>query len=336
MHKELPFFEISGTYQEVGEFLGSTFRNKIQESIFARRKEIDNYEGYFPKSQECLEITEKYMPNLIIESKAIAKAADVPFIEFFFANNREVHDSSEDADRKHAVSNDHCTVVAGFDNDKLVIGHNEDWSADAQDDLYILKATINDVTFMGLNYSSGVAGLSASINSFGLVQCINDIYQTNKIGVPKNYLARAVLEMKTLDEAEKIIVNANRGSGFNHVLAQGNEIRNIEIAGDYVGIQKSFGKPYVHTNHYLVEELKKLEKFHTKSSEERYKRANELLKDSMSKNDIMKILSDNKNSECPICRPDETIGSAIFIPSELKSYFCYGPPCSGEYKEYFL
>jgi hypothetical protein len=174
------------------------------------------------------------------------------------------------------------------------------------------------------------------MNNYGLVQCINDVYQTKQIGVPKNYIARAILEVKSLDEAEILIRNTPKASGFNHVLAQGNEIRNIEIAGNSIGIQKVIDKPYTHTNHYLTDELKSLEAFHTKSSEERYKRASELLKDNLSVQDIKNILSDTKNQEFPICRPDETIGSAIFMPSELKAYFCYGHPCAGVYKEFFI
>lgn len=334
--KQLPYYKIKGSYQQFGEFLGVTFRRSIQESINRRRKEIKGYYSYLPKSQECFEITKKYFPNLIVESEAIAKAADVPLIEFFFINNREVYDPAEEWDKKHAVNPDHCTVVAGFDAGELIIGHNEDWSLEAIDDIYVLEATVGDTTFIGLNYTVGVSGLSASMNNYGLVQCINDIYQTNRIGVPKNYIARAVLETKTLDEAENIIKSVPRGSGFNHVLAQGSEIRNIEIAGDQIGIQKSIGKPYVHTNHYLTDELKKLEKFHTISSEQRYARATELLKQELTREDIQKILSDTSNKDYPICRADETIGSAVFLPSELKAYFCYGHPCAGEYKEYLI
>lgn len=336
MKKQLPYHKVQGTYKEVGEYLGATFRANIQESIFKRRKEIVSYESYLPKSQECLEITKRYFPNLIAESESIAKAADVPLIEFFFANNREVYDPAEEWDKKHAVNADHCTVVAGFDNGKLVIGHNEDWSIEALDDIYVLEVTINDTTFIGLNYTAAIAGLSASMNSYGLVQCVNDIYSINRIGVPKNYIARAILEAKTLDEAENIIRTVHRGSGFNHVLAQGHEVRNIEIAGDKIGVEKVFDKPYVHTNHYLTEELKPMEKFHTKSSEARYKRATEMLKSTMGGKDIETILKDTENTEFPICRADETIASAVFIPSELKASFCYGHPCAGEYREFFI
>lgn len=334
--KQIPYYRFKGNYKEIGEFLGSTFRKNIQESINKRRKEIVGYDSYLPKSGECLNLTKRYFPNLIVESEAIAKAADVPFLEYFFINNREVYDPAEEWDKKHSVNPDHCTVVVGFNDDGIIVGHNEDWSIDAIDQTYILEATIGEVTFIGLNYTVGVPGLSASMNNYGLVQCINDVYQTNQVGVPKNYIARAVLEAKTLEEAENLIKFTKRASGFNHVLAQGSEVRNIEIAGDEIGVQKIIGKPYVHTNHYLTEELKKFEKFHTISSEQRYIRANELLKNNLTKNDIQMILSDTENEEYPICRSDETIGSAIFTPSQLKSYFCYGHPCAGTFIEYSM
>jgi hypothetical protein len=336
MTKHLPFYEIKGNYQEVGEFLGITFRKNIQEDVKKRKLEIKNYASYLPKSQECLDITKHHFPNLIKESEAISKAADVSLIDYFFINNREVYDPEEGHDMKDSTNLDHCTVIAGFDHGKLIIGHNEDWSQDAQDEIYVLKATIGNTTFIGLNYMVAIPGLAASMNNFGLVQCINDIYQTNKIGIPKNYVTRAVLEAKTLDEAENIIRGVPRASGFNHVLAQGDEIRNIEIAGESIGVQKTIGKPYVHTNHYLTDELLSLEKFHTKSSEERYKRACELVKDNLSVQEIKNILSDTQNKDYPICRPDETIASAIFVPPELKAEFCYGHPCSGLFVSYDL
>lgn len=336
MSKALPFYEMKGDYRQLGEFVGATFRQQIQESIKQRRLEIPNYYDYFPKSQQCFDITKKYFSNLIIESESIARAADVTPLEFFFINNREVFDQAEEYDRSQAINVDHCTAVAGFDHQKLIIGHNEDWSAEALDEIYILKATINDVTFIGVNFMDEVFGTAASINNFGLVQCINDIHQSNQIGVPKNYIARAILETKTLDEAENIIRNTPKASGFNHVLAQGNEIRNIEIAGDTIGVQKTIGGPYVHTNHYLIEELKPLEEFHSKSSEERYQRASELLKENLTFFEIKSILSDSQNKDFPICRSDETIASAIFIPDELKAHFCYGHPCAGEYIEYSI
>ena len=334
--KKLPYYEISGGYKEIGEFIGTTFRKQIQESVRKRKLEIDRYDTYLEKSNACLSITREYFPNLIDESEAIANSAEVPLIDYFFINNREAYDPFEESDRQDMVNQDHCTVVVGFNNGFPIIGHNEDWSIDVIDELYILKVKMKERSFIGLNYNVGVPGLSASMNSFGLVQCINDLHQANGIGVPKNYIARAILEAKSLTEAEEIIESVPRASGFNHVLVQGENVRNIEIAGDRVGIENSFGKPYIHTNHYLTPELKEYEDFHTKSSERRYERARELVKEKMGFNDVRGILSDRQDSEYPICREKETIGSAIFLPNESKAFFCYGLPSENSFVEYSL
>lgn len=332
--KKYQVLDIKGSYRDVGFAIGESFKNEIQEDIEKRKTDIPDYESYLEKSKEYFIFTKGIFPKLIEETEAIAKSAGVGVVDYFFINNRETYDEAEQYDKKEAVNPDHCTIVVGFGKDGLIVGHNEDWSIDAQDNIYILKATIGDVSFVGLNYKTAIAGVAASMNSYGLVQCINDLYQTNQFGVPKNYLARAVLECKTLDEVESLIRNTKRASGFNHVLAQGNEARNIEIAGDKMAVEKVIGKPYVHTNHYTSPEMQSLEKFHTKSSEARYERAEELLKDSMGYEDIKNLLSDTKNPEFPICREDATIGSIIAIPGKQEFWASYGHPCKNEYIKY--
>lgn len=326
--------DVQGSHIDVGLAIGESFRTEIQEVIAERKVEIPNYDSYLEKSKAYFNFTKEVFPHLISETEAIAKAAGVSVVDYFFLNNRETYDPAESYDKKEAVNPDHCTIVVGFGKDGLIVGHNEDWSIDAQDSLYILKATIGDITFTGLNYKTVIAGVSASVNNYGLVQCINDLYQTNQFGVPKNYLARAVLECKTLDDAESLIRNTKRASGFNHVLAQGNEVRNLEIAGDRLSVEKIIEKPYVHTNHYTSPEMKSLEKFHTKSSEARYARAKELLKDTMELENIKNLLSDTSNLEFPICREDATIGSVIVIPAREMFLASYGHPCSNDYAEY--
>lgn len=332
--KKFQVLEIKGNYEDIGLAIGESFKKEIQEAIKARRNEIPNYDSYLERSKKYFDYTKQIFPNLIIETESIAKAADVNVIDYFFINNRETYDIAEQHDKQQAANPDHCTIAVGFGKVGAIVGHNEDWSKEELDNTYILKATIGDTSFIGLNYKTAIAGVSASMNSWGLVQCINDLYQTNQFGVPKNYLARAILELKTLDEVENLVRNTKRASGFNHVLVQGSEVRNIEIAGNQMAVEKSTLTPYVHTNHYVSDELKHLEKFHTRSSEERYKRATELVKDVKTRDGMQRLLSDTQNKEFPICRSNETIGSVIAVPSKNEFWACYGHPCAGEYIKY--
>lgn len=332
MAKKFPLIEISGSYSDVGMAIGRTMKPQIQAEITRRRREINHYEQLLAKTKPYYELTRQLFPQFIEEMTAIAQTADVPAEEYFFINNQEVFDETEEKDRQHASIPDHCTIAVSFNQDGAVVGHNEDAEGEV-DQMYLLKATVGNVTFFGLNYATGIPGCAASINSYGLVQCLNWLNQTPKIGIPKFFLARAVLECKSLLQAENLIKQTPRASGFNHVLIQNHEVRNIEIAGEEIAVETTNG-PYIHTNHYLSDEMKKYETFHTKSSEARYQRAKELIKPNMTPEDMMALLSDRENQEFPISRPGEAVGSIVFVPTQKSVHVCYGHPVVGEYVSY--
>lgn len=316
------YLEVKGNYEDIGRAIGAKFRKEIQKQTERRQKRIKNYEEFLKRSEPYYKYAKDSFPNLIKELEATADAAGVGVMDYFSMNNGEV------------LTGDHCTVAVSFNEEGALIGHNEDWKSASPDILYLLKATIGDTTFLGLQYKVLMPGVSAAVNNWGLVQCINYLNQVLQVGVPKIFLARAVLECKSLDEAENLIRKTKRASGFNHVLVQGREVRNVEIAGDKLAVEKVMGKPYVHTNHYLSPNMKFLEKFHTESSEARYERAKELIKSNMTKNEMEELLSDTKNKEYPICREDATLGSLVLLPGLKEIYVCYGHPCAGRFVEY--
>ena len=336
MAKTFPYLEVSGTHKDVGRAIGKMWGDKIQQSICWRRENIPDYPQHLKNVEKYVNATEDDFPKLIEEAESIAAAAGVPFLDYFFMNNPEEYSVDEEWVKKNVPIIEHCTIAVSFNDKDVVVGHNEDWAPDAIDSLYILRATIGRTTHLGLQYGTVFPGCSAAMNSWGLVQCINDLYQNTQVGVPKYFLARAILECKTLDEAEGLIHKTKRASGFNHVLIQDHEARNVEIANNTVAVEKVIEGSYVHTNHYLSPEMETLEKFHTKSSEARLQRARQLAKPAMTKEEMVTLLSDKQNSEFPICRPDATIGSLVFIPGKSEVWICYGHPCAGEYIKYTL
>lgn len=323
--KQFPFLEAIGTPSDIGRTIGQTFRRKIQNSVEFRKATIPNYDKYLEQTKPYFEITNNYFPHLISELDSMATAAGVSLEDLFFINNREVYDSMEVID--------HCTIAVSFGKNGSVVGHNEDWSISALDDLYILKATIGETTFLGLQYFEAL-GVSATMNNWGLVQCINDLSAGSQIGVPKNFIARAVLECKSLDEAEDLIRKTPCASGFNHVLVQNDEVRNIEISGNLIAVEKVYGQPYVHTNHFLSPVMINQPQIVSPSSHPRFERAREIVKYDMTREDMIALLSDKKNTEFPICRNNETIGSVICLPQLKEVWVCYGHPCVGEFVKY--
>ncbi len=327
MNKTFPYLETKGNYEEVGTSIGTRFKERLQNYILKRKRTIPNYDQYIEQTRPYFDITQKYFPHLIGELDSIAKAAEISLQDLFFVNNREVFESFS------LVG--HCTIAVSFGSDGAIVGHNEDWAIEELDDLYVLKATIGETTFLGLQYFEAL-GVSATMNNWGLVQCINDLSGSAQIGVPKNFIARAILECKTLDEAEDIIRKTPNASGFNHVLVQGDEIRNIEISGNDIAVEKVLKKNYVHTNHFLSLEMQTKSSLTVPSSIPRYNRAKELIRDGMTRKDMIELLSDKGNREFPICRQDETIGSVICIPKLNEVWICYDNPAVGEFKKYTL
>lgn len=322
------YLEVSGSYADVGRAIGSKFKKTIQSVIKHRKKRIPDYDLYLKKTEPYFQITKETFPNLILELEATAKAAEVSVPDYFALNNREVTHKKKEAD--------HCTIAVSFGKGGPVVGHNEDWEGATPDAVYILKATIGDTTFMGLQYKVHTPGVAVSMNSWGLVQCINELNNEAQFGVPKNIVARAVLQCKTLEEAETLIRNTKRASGYNHVLVQGSEMRNIEIAGDKLSVEKVTGGTYVHTNHYLTPEMIPFEKYHTKSSVARYERAMKMILPEMNKDEMQLLLSDRAHNKYPISRDNATLGSVVAVPKENKMYICYGPSKRGEYNEYAI
>lgn len=326
-----PLIKVTGSYTDVGRAIGVQMAPQIKETLKKHRDEVPNFDHYLSESQKYYTFTKSIFPQYIEEMEAIAIAAEVSPAEFFFNNNREVYDSAEIYDRTH----DHCTIAVSFNQAGVIFGHNEDWDLSALSSLYLLQATINETTFLSLNYAGAVPGVAAGINNWGLIQGINDLYQTPGFGVPKNFLARAILESHSLKEARDLIQNTQKASGFNHVLVQGLEGLNIEISGNQVDVDEITSPAYVHTNHYLTA-LKSQETFHTASSLARYISAWELIKPGMDVIGMQSLLSDTTNALYPICRADETLSSLVFDTQNHIVYISHGHPCQNSYETYHL
>ncbi len=336
MPKQFPYLEVSGSHKKLGEAIGSTFEQQINYRIKHLKQTIKHYEKYVDLIKPYYRHTLERFPQLVEELESTARAAKVAVKDYFFLNSHEIYHRAKPSHSNYFFHNDHCTVAVSFNSDGAIIGHNEDWIKEEQSDLYILKATIKGTTFLGLQYCTELPGVSGSLNSWGLVQCVNDLNPVAQIGVPKNFLARAILECKTIDEAEKIIGKTKRASGFNHVLVQETQILNIEIAGDYVAVDSMEHQPYVHTNHYLSSHMKHRERFHSKNSEERLEIAQKTIKHHMNVNDMKELLSKTQQQKFKSSEPLETIASLIIIPKLREVRICFDPSQNTPFKIYKL
>lgn len=336
MTTTFPFLEAAGSHYELGFSIGRRFAVRIQSAVKSCRTNLPNYPRFLSRNLPYLKATQQTFPELIEELIGVSTGAGITPEDYFFLTNPDLQLAAAPYLHQLHLDGDHCSTLVSFNRDGAVIGHNEDFDPVMQDDLYLLKATVDGVTVFGLQYITEMIGTSASINNFGLVQCINELHSEYRIGLPKNFIARAVLQCRTIEAAEELITRVKHASGFNHVLIQGDKITNIEVAGPKIAVTHFDHQPFAHTNHYLSPELKESEKYHTASSRHRFRRLAALVHPDMSLQDVESVLRDHHHAKHTICRHDHTLGSIIFQPALNTAHVCYGRPCEGQYLSYSL
>jgi predicted choloylglycine hydrolase len=325
---KFPMIIAEGDNYTAGKIIGEKLKKEIQ-AVFQKDKES----GGFPLNTEklirdYLFYTKKYFPQYIEEMHGIADGSEMNFSDFFFSTSVELFNP----DRTAANSN-HCTIAAIPNAGGYIIGHNEDAKGYDSHCLYIQNAEISGNRIFGLSYADSLIGSSVAINRWGLVQAINSLPDSDAgPGVPRNIIARAILDCRRLADAEKIISSVPRASGYNHVLVQGDELWNIECSRSEYQIEKIRNMPYVHTNHALTDFSVpgKVPEIDEQDSKDRYNKASQLIASCTNISDLIRLLSDRNY---PPISKDITIGSMIIDPGNKSAFIHYGKPGINGYYE---
>lgn len=327
--KKFPIVKAKGTNYEVGFAIGFQLKTVISEYLVEQRKFLGNLlQQKILESELFLDQAEHYFPKFIEELRGMSEGANVNLKELILANFREISDLGPAQPTR-------CTILGIPGDNGYILGHNEDWLVDTEKYLYILDATINGVKITGLGYCYELIGGSVAINGYGLIEAVNELLHYEgggkPTGVPKNFIARAILDCKTLQEAELIIQQIPRAGGFNHVVVYDNQLWNFETSARKFATQKIVNEAYVHTNHYVTPELMGLDRG-TEESRSRLNKVKSQISTVKSISEIKNLLSDRE--EPSICR-DNTIGSVI-IDVKHKIYVAYGKPSIDNYYEIAL
>ncbi len=334
MITQFPYLEVKGSHRDVGRAIGETFRNQISSRISKRKEVIPDYDRYIEATYPYFTATLTSFPQFVDEITGVAQGAKISVTDYFFLNNPEVYPDIDDIDG--STIHEHCTTVVSRNESGLIMGHTEDWFPQGIDDLFVLKATVGEITFLCLDYASYIAGSSASLNSFGIAQCINDLHANAEVGVPVYFAARAVLECKTREEVEELLCTHQWASGFNHVVVKDNDIIDFECTAQAVNVDHVGANTYAHTNHFLSPEMRKYESMRSESSVARYECASRLVKPDLQFSGIKSILADTSNKQFPINKPDDTIAAVIIEPWKHQLSVCRGRPSEGTFVSYTL
>lgn len=315
-------FEASGSHREVGSAIGQRFADQIHRSLDAYPFLQEQMLPYHrtPEGQaryrQLLELHQARYPDYFAELEGIAQGSGRPFEDLLLANLR-----GEYRDYLRGCSD--CALVT---DDAALIGHNEDGSPTFRGNMYLVHAKVEGKpAFTALSYPGFLCGNAFGFNAEGICFSVDHVQPRDVgAGVGRHFIARSLLEARSLDDAIERATVPGRASGFSYTIGSIPERRVVvvEVApGDHHGGKPRFREirgAYFHANHY--QELTDADQIIHPSSRARVERAGVMMQESPPQNasEVLAILGDQANEQYPIYRtatdPDQsaTLCTALF------------------------
>ncbi len=297
------YHEVEGrNHLEIGHELGRQFGHILQDYI-VEEQENEEWPRLRHKAEKLLLPTANYFPEYIEEIQAYASAAGITLLDLWalITEDELVDDDIEK-----------CTTI--ISNDGLLVAHNEDWSANALNDICILKKTIGNSTTLELYYyGCPLGGVALSICSNGFIQTVNSLNHTDRqIGVPKTVLARRISEINDVDMELGKLLSIPRSSGFAHNLVHHSGlVTTAECTATRHSVRRPL-LPFVHTNHMLEQALTPFESdIDNMSTIRRFKKATSLVSASMGRADLICLSGDKTAGKKKSIFNKNTIARAI-------------------------
>ena len=315
-------FEATGSHFEVGFAIGKRFAEQIhrlfdnyrflQQQILPYHRSPEGQVRY----QELLDLNRARYPEYFSELVGLAQGARRRFEELFLANMR-----GEYREYLHGLYPRGCSDCVLVTDDVALIGHNEDGEPEFRGNMYAVHAKVEGrPAFTALSYPGFLCGNAFGFSAEGVCFSIDNVRPRDaRVGVGRHFIARSLLEARSLDDAIERVTVPGRALGFSYTIGSVRERRvvHVEVAPGTYHVHEIRGC-YFHGNHY--QELTDVDQVIGPSSRARVKRANVLLQDSppVDAAGVLAVLGDQVNERYPIYRtatsPDEnvTLSTALF------------------------
>lgn len=254
--KKIPFLSVSGSHFDCGFQIGAYFTDIIHSYIKLCHEDSTlsiSWRDCLDATPKYLAPTQKYFPEVIEEMNGVAKGARVDPIELFATGIEEFS-----SDFFHTKACTDIIYLPPASNHTLVT-HNNDLNPDMVDFLTQVEWNFADGTAMYTIGSLGY-GVSSGINSSGLVLSGNELAPNDvKIGIPRGYIARAILSAKDINSAIAITTNKDRASSYNNIISVRGKSVSVEAsATDYDLLYPENGI-LVHSNDFVSPKMTKFE-----------------------------------------------------------------------------
>jgi len=352
----VPIVYVKGSHLEMGQQIGSTFARQIRHSIENARNLIDNivselqltWEGAQIQARKYLPFAQERFPRYIEELIGMSQGAQVSFDDLMVVNAME----AVTMDALHLTK---CTSLAVNDertaDGHVVVGHNEDWLPEDEQDVYLVHATPEDEpAFLAMTYGGLLPNIG--FNSAGIAQCCDSVYPSDsRIGIPRVLVSRAVLAARDPDEAIRYTLMQHRAAGYNHLLAhESGELYSVEVSARRFAVLYGEDGYLVHTNHYLDYNMQLVESEPEElvATRIRYFRALRLIKKTPlhTLKSLQGILKDHLNYPNSICNHytdeidpmerEKTVNSLIIDLTDRAMHIAWGNPCNSQYHTFYL
>lgn len=351
-----PLIEIRGSHREMGRQMGEAAREQAQRSVANARILIDSaydtleltWQGAQIQARKCLPFAEERYPQYVEEMRGIAEGANIAFDDIVVLNAMEAMTS----DALHLTR---CTSMAVNEertaDGHVLAAHNEDWIPEDESDVLVISAKPDkEPPFLAMTYGGLLPNVG--FNACGIAQLIDSVYPNDsRVGIPRLVVARAVLSSRRISGAIGRAVVPHRAAGYNHLLAhESGEIYSVEVSARKFEILYAQDGFMAHTNHYLDQNMKLVEKDPEKliSSRVRYFRASRLLRqtDKHTIKSLQSIQRDHVNIPNSICNHnisgcdpldrEKTINALVIDLNLREMHIAWGNPCRNAYYTYHL
>lgn len=350
-YRPLEVFRAKGSPRDVGGQLGTRFTKEAHRAVSVFRKELSwekgaTMDGAKRYARKVFPKIETWFPDFIEEMRGYAKGSGVPFDML----------SAQWCGYSPSMGLKGCTDLAvgpeQTADGSVLVAHNEDYAPDYDGIVVPVHVAVEGkpaffaMSYQGLFPTMGFneAGVSLTGNAVSP----NDL----RVGIPKMFPPRKVLECRSLVEALAASMPEGRGSSFNNIVcSREGELYSME--GSATAFAAIYGEDgwLVHSNHYVSPKMLAFERNpHEKfCSILRYNRATKLLKAALGRvtpETIMKIQRDHLSRPDSICRHEnpadkeedrtKTLFGSIVNLTTGEVYISGSTPCETEYRTYRL
>jgi len=356
--------KLAGSPYDMGYAHGERFQDEIRRFTEERVRLCGSIEwtgrqlprhAVIALAEACAAEHQAYAPDLMAEMQGIADATGLTLAELVINNGftdfidtiYRLGDITQPAAAPPLVA-DNCTAFmvprCRSATGAAFFGQTWDMHASATPYVILIHGQPDDAPAFLTFTVTGCVGM-IGMNSAGITVGVNNLMATDgQIGVTWPFVVRKILQQRDLDAALECLTGARLAGAHNYMLmdSQGRGFE-VEAMSSTHHVHELAGETISHTNHCLIQKnldvARERPPDSQNSSENRLRRANELLaKDAISIDDLMALTRD----EVAICtRPQpptqvESCGAAIMCPASGDFWSVWGIPADNDYEHFVI